>query len=203
MRICIREARKEDSPFIANTVINAIGAEESSAALDNSAYDIFNCLSSMERSQYSYTNALVAEIESSQGVELAGAIVGYYGGLLHELRSITYQVIKEYTGKSITIEDETDASEFYLDSLAVEPQYQGMGIGRSLLCALRQHAFDSGYQRVGLLVDMQKERAQHLYSSVGFVRVDVKNFLGHDMWHMQSTPSTTIDSTFATAKIES
>ena len=47
-------------------------------------------------------------------------------------------------------------------------------------------AFERGYERVGLLVDIDNPRAEKLYSSFGFERVNETTFLGHRMWHMQA-----------------
>ena len=35
-----------------------------------------------------------------------------------------------------------------------------------------------------LLVDFENPAAERLYKSVGFERVNVKDFLGHKMWHL-------------------
>ena len=84
------------------------------------------------------------------------------------------------------IEDETEGGEFYLDSVAVLPNYQELGIGAKLLSTMRDKAFDEGFERVGLLVDWDNPRAEKLYNSLGFERVNETLFLGLKMWHMQA-----------------
>ena len=54
-----------------------------------------------------------------------------------------------------------------------------------LLSAAAEKAFVAGYERVGLIVDFDNPRAEALYSSLGFERVNATTFLGHKMWHMQ------------------
>ncbi|MBQ8779254.1 MAG: GNAT family N-acetyltransferase [Alistipes sp.] len=134
-----------------------------------------------ESTQYSWRYALVAEVE---GIT-AGAIVGYDGALLGKLREGTYAVIREQIGRTPTIPDETEAGEFYLDSVGVWPEFRGLGVGRALLDALAEKAFAEGHERVGLIVDFDNPQAEKLYASLGFERVGTKLFFGHKMWHLQ------------------
>lgn len=145
-------------------------------------YDVFKELAARTDAQYSYCNALIAEVD---GVP-AGAIVGYDGGRLYELREPLKALIKERQGRELDVEDETAPGEFYLDSLAVLPQFRGCGVGRALLNAAAERAFSMGFERVGLIVDFDNPRAEKLYVSLGFRRVNATKFLGLDMWHMQA-----------------
>lgn len=176
--IIIREAQKTDAELVADAVLMALGGEPKAHAL----YPIFLELAGRELSQYSYRNALVATVDG----EPAGAIVGYDGARLQELRAPLIALIQERLGEPFEIEEETSAGEFYIDSLSVMPSFRGRGVGRALLSALRDKAFESGYERVGLLVDFDNPRAEKLYLSFGFERVNETTFLGHRMWHMQA-----------------
>lgn len=176
-KIIIRRATADDAPFIGLVVCMALHYDES-----HPFYGIFTELASRTDAQYSYCNALIAEADGKP----AGGIVGYDGALLHRLRAPLQSLVKERTGSTIDIEDETSAGEFYLDSLAVLPEYRGMGIGSKLLCAMREQAFRAGFSRVGLLVDVDNPDAESLYASLGFRRINPTTFLGHKMWHMQS-----------------
>lgn len=174
--IIIREAVAEDAPLVALAVLMALHYDET-----HPLYPVFRELAARTDAQYSYCNALVAEVDSVP----AGAIVGYDGALLHRLREPLLALVKEKQGRELEIEDETSAGEFYLDSLAVLPEYRGLGVGRMLLSAASEKAFSAGFERVGLIVDFENPRAEELYSSLGFERVNATTFLGHDMWHMQ------------------
>ena len=78
-----------------------------------------------EDSQYSYRNTLVA----MDGDQVVGISVSYDGGKLRQLRLAFIEAAKEYLGKDHSgMEDETQAGEFYLDSLAVLPEYRRQGI---------------------------------------------------------------------------
>lgn len=174
--IIIRAARRDDAELIAEAVCMAVGYDTS-----HPIYPVFLSLAQRRHTQYSYCNALVAEVD---GVA-AGAIMGYDGARLAELRKPIYPLLERYLGEVPHIEDETEAGEFYLDSLGVRAEYRGRGIGGALLAALRDKAFGEGHSRAGLIVDYDNPKAEKLYASLGFRRVGTKRFLGHNMWHMQ------------------
>ena len=176
----IRKATKTDVPLIASVVAMAIGEEGTRHYCGDNHQSILEDIAGLEDSQYSYRNTIVAEVD---GVP-AGAAVAYDGADLYKLRDVTLKFIFEHTGKSHTIEDETDASEVYLDSIAVLPEYRGFGIGKQLLLALKEIAHKKYGKDLGLLVDFENPDAERLYKSVGFERMNVKDFLGHKMWHL-------------------
>ena len=175
--IKIREAAAADAPLVGRVVLMALHYDDT-----HPLAPIFAELASREVSQYSYRNALVAEVDGS----VVGAIIGYDGARLEELRKPLFELMREKLGNVPNVEDETSAGEFYLDSLAVLPQYRGCGAGGALLAAARDRAFAAGHKRVGLIVDFENPRAETLYKSLGFERVNATKFLGHDMWHMQA-----------------
>ena len=83
-----------------------------------------------EDSQYSYRNTFVAMADN----KVVGIAVSYDGGRLHELRQAFIKTAKEYIGKDHSgMDDETQAGELYLDSLAVLPEYRRQGIAHCLL----------------------------------------------------------------------
>ena len=176
----IRKAAKTDAPLIATVVAMAIGEEGTRHYCGDNHQSVLEEIARMEDSQYSYRNAVVAEVDGTP----AGAAVAYDGADLYRLRDVTLKHIFNHTGKLHNIEDETDASEVYLDSIAVLPEYRGFGIGKQLLLALKEIAHKKYGKDLGLLVDFENPDAERLYKSVGFERMNVKDFLGHKMWHL-------------------
>lgn len=175
--IKMRRATKEDAATIARAVAMAVGYDT-----QHPLYSVFLTLAAMEQTQYSYCNAIIAEVDS----EVVGAVVGYDGARLAELREPIFPLLERSLGHIPEIEDETEAGEFYVDSLGVWPEWRGRGIGGRLLAAMRDKAHAEGFARVGLIVDFDNPKAEMLYSSLGFKRVGEKRFLGHKMWHMVS-----------------
>ena len=134
-----------------------------------------------EDSQYSYRNTLVA----MDGEKVVGISVSYDGSMLHELRRAFIEAAKEYVGKdNSSMDDETQAGELYLDSLAVLPEYRRQGIARRLILATKEKADAMHLPCVGLLVDKGNPDGEALYSSVGFKYMNDSRWGGHEMKHL-------------------
>lgn len=133
----------------------------------------------MEQSQYSYRNTLCA----MAGDDIAGMLVGYDGKDLLKLRQAFICKAKERLGQDFSsMDEETQAGEYYLDSLCVKQKYRKQGIASALLHeAIRRH----GDQPVGLLVDLTHPWAERLYRALGFRFVNETTWGGHQMRHLQ------------------
>ena len=180
--IIIRPARKEDALTIAHIIAMAIGDETGLRNYCGDEYiSVLRAVACAEATQYSYENVLIAE---SKG-EVMGGVVGYDGAQLMVLRRGTLAIIEEHTGRVPMIVDETEAGEYYLDSIGVYPQFRGMGVGLKLVKAFVEQAFAKGAERVGLIVDIQNPNAERLYCKQGFRYVGERTFFSHEMRHMQ------------------
>lgn len=132
---------------IARAVMMAIGDEICAdfASPDHSTDDVerlFTHLASLDDSQYSYLNTLVALDENENVV---GVCVGYDGARLHQLRRHFFEAAKTFLNRNMEgMDDETSPDEFYLDTLAVSPMHRGKGIGSMLLKAMIGKAKASG-----------------------------------------------------------
>lgn len=82
------------------------------------------------------------------------------------------------------MDDETQAGELYLDSLAVLPEYRHQGIAHHLIKATKQKADEIGLPCLGLLVDKGNPVGESLYTSIGFRYVNDNQFGGHPMKHL-------------------
>lgn len=186
----IRQASKQHANAIAKAVIMAVGEDicNSFAAPDHSTADVerlFTHLASLDDSQYSYRNSLVALTGNG---DVAGVCIGYDGALLHTLRQRFFEAAKAMLGRDMErMDDETSPDEFYLDTLAVMPQHRGKGIGSALLKAMAQHAKATN-KPAALLVDKANPKAEALYRSLGFRYIDDRPFAGVMMSHMRLMP---------------
>ena len=134
-----------------------------------------------EDSQYSYKNTLVAV----DGNKVVGISVSYDGSKLHELRRAFLEMALKYLGKDHSgMDDETQAGELYLDSLAVLPEYRRQGIASRLIMATKERADRMGLPCVGLLVDKGNPEGEALYASVGFQYANDSHWGGHPMKHL-------------------
>lgn len=182
MNLTIREATKKDADLIAHVVAMAMGYDlAADYAGDEDVIKVIGEVALCDDTQYSYQNALIAEIEGNP----AGAIVGYDGGQLHRLREGSLSVIRRYHPDINITEDETEPGEFYLDSIGVLPEFRGQGIASRLIASMADKARMAGYARCGLLVDFGNGNAERLYSSLGFRYIGERPFFGHMMKHLQ------------------
>ena len=181
-KIIVRAATLKDAEVIAQAVVLAIGDEVTLRSYCGDDYvAVLTEIARQEATQYSWRNALIAEVD---GVA-AGAIVGYDGAQLRALRNGTFTVLLERIGRVPNILDETGRGEYYLDSIGVFPQFRGLGVGRALIEAFCNKAFAAGHDCVGLIVDYDNQQAEGLYTSLGFECVGTRLFFKHQMWHLQ------------------
>lgn len=181
-KIIIRPATIDDAETIALAVALAIADEE--AVRDYCGDEpraVLTEISRADHTQYSWRSALVAESEG----RTVGAVVGYDGAKLKELREGTFDVLRRMVGRVPNIPNETEEGEYYLDSVAVIHEFRGLGIGAKLVEAFCDMAFSEGAERVGLIVEAENANASKLYRSLGFVPVGERTFFGHRMFHLQ------------------
>lgn len=159
----------------------AIGLDGSRDYAGVEAVRAFTLAAARPDTQYSYLNALIAEVDG----RTAGVIVGYDGARLHTLRDASLEVIRQFHPDIEVPTDETEPGEFYLDSIGVLPEYRGRGIARRLIDAITSRAAAEGHSRFGLLVDFDNAPAERLYRDIGFTDAGQKPFFGHMMRHLQ------------------
>jgi DNA-3-methyladenine glycosylase I len=182
----IKFAQKEQSAEIARLIMMAMTDDccLHFCGVGHGLNDFRRMMTSLverEDSQYSYRNTLVAMDDD----KVVGIAVSYDGGRLHELRQAFIQAAKEQIGKDHSgMDDETQAGELYLDSLAVLPENRRRGIAQRLLRATKGRADQMGLPCVGLLVDKGNPAGEALYTSVGFRYVNDSQWGGHPMKHL-------------------
>lgn len=189
MEFSIRKATPEDAPFIAATIFEAIGREHILHMAGTSerlpiVERVFTNLASMDNSQYSYRNTLIVETATGQR---AGAAISYDGADLRVLRKAFIREANALLGwnlKEENFSDETNAEEFYLDSLMVVQQYRGLGLASKLIGEVRKKA-EGINKPLGLLVDYNNDNARSLYDKLGFRSVGTRPFAGIPMDHLQ------------------
>ena len=184
-RIATRPACIEDSTLIADAVMAAFGDDLCRrlccGADAEHIRDFFREIIARPDTQYSYRNTLICTVD---GIA-AGAICGYDGGRLDELRRPVLDALQQRFGAIPSpIENETQAGEFYLDSIGVDPLYRGCGVGERLLRDMIGHARQQGADVVALLVDTDNPSAERLYTRVGFRRSGTVQLLEHTMYHL-------------------
>ncbi|MDA6072505.1 GNAT family N-acetyltransferase [Flavobacterium sp. AC] len=180
----IRKATIEDSESIAAHLLLAIEeiiykfiAEKD----PKTAYYFLLHFVESENNQYSYENCFVAE----ENNEIIGAVSVYDGGKLQELRKPIVDYVRLNFNPDFSPENETQSGEYYIDSLGINPNHQGKGIGSKILQFLIEEYVTKNKQTLGLLVEEGNPGAKKLYLKLGFKPVGVKTLVGKTLEHLQ------------------
>lgn len=189
----IRRAYPEDAPFIAESVLAAMGYEkDSSISLgvgenysESKSYEevkrALEEIAARPDTLYSYRHSRIA----TYGGEVAGVIVGYDGAAYREMAELTFGLI---AGKLDTAPfnpgEETCGGEYYLDSLHVSPDFRGHSIGTVLMRNELDIAEGLGFRRVSLIVDKEKPWLHRLYARLGFEDAGETVFFGEKYLRM-------------------
>lgn len=184
----IISATPEHADFIATCIMQAVGEEIcSNFAGENHTLDdvhrLFATLAARPDTQYSYRNTEVAVDEDGRPM---GACVAYDGANLHAMREHFFTAARDILGIEMgKMEDECDADEFYIDTLAVAPEFRRQGVALALLEAAKKRAVACG-KPAGLLVEKENHRARRLYNRAGFTRIGDRPFAFIMMDHLQT-----------------
>ena len=181
MDVIIRQARKEEASQIAKLFMLAWPVDEileSNGLTCEQLHEFITLIAANEETIYSYENTVVAEIDG----KVAGAMCAYDGADYQRLKQPIVDVLGPDCGFAKM--KETEAGEFYLDSVGVLPEYRGRGIASRIIDAQCERAASLGHKVAGLIVDIDKPQVEALYSRLGFTYLDDKDFFGHTMRHM-------------------
>lgn len=180
----IRKAKAEDSKVVATLMMLAMRDIVYKFIGDNSeemAIGLLENLISRKANQYSYENCWIVESEE----EIIAMANIYDGAKLYKLRVPVAERIKSMFNREFNPEDETQAGEFYIDSLGVRPDLQGNGIGTKMLQFLIDEYVNKRNKTLGLLVDKDNPDAKRLYLKLGFKTMGEKILTGKRMDHLQ------------------
>lgn len=180
-KIIIRKATEKDTEYVAKTVLTALD-------MDTSDLEWVMASCADPKSMYSWNKALIAE---SDGLPI-GCIIAYRGDDYLPIREYTWsrlwkEVDPEVIRKSAI---ETYPGEYYLDSLAIEAEHRGHGLGKELMRAAMDYGASLGYRKFALLVAVEKPRLKDYYASLGFQEVGEVNFFGHQYHRLVKTIKT-------------
>lgn len=192
INMTITNATPEDSPLIADAIIEAIGPELTShlagdANTPEDVHALFTRLAARPDTQYSYRNSRIARNTDGSPI---GVCVSYDGADLRRLRRPFFAEANATFGWDMSPEEieavpgETEEDEFYLDTLMTLPQFRGKGVGEALIRDALTKARAAG-KPLGLLCDTDNEHARRLYDRVGFLDCGLRPFAGHLMSHLQ------------------
>jgi ribosomal protein S18 acetylase RimI-like enzyme len=182
MNFRIRQAKASDSKVIAPLIVNAIGDIADHMTAESEPQKILEKLEAMiqgEHTRHSHRFTYVAEVDGT----IAGVLVLYHGRDAEALdRYLIGQLQQE--GHERTIEPEAHLDEWYIDTVSVDPAFQGQGIGSRLFEYAETIVAESGGGKLALNVDLEKEGAIRLYKRLGFTITEPWAIIGEPFHHM-------------------
>ena len=118
----------------------------------------------LEEGRYSYKNFGICHADG----EVKGIIVAYYSGEGKKLDEIILKELHKTGSQREEFEKEFYDDEYYIDSVAVKPDYQGKGTAKKLIKFIEDNGKKLGYNKVSLIVHIDKEKAYSIYKKIGY-----------------------------------
>ena len=185
--LSFRDATPSDAPFLAKCIMAGMHFYDIETQMPPER-DIYDRLVECEKRDdllYSYARTRVAEVDGS----VAGSLLSYPGDIYREMREKTFRELwPEFFKIDQTPDQEADPGEYYLDTLAVLPQYRRHGIGRALLEDGIRKGQALGYGRITLVADHDMPHLIRLYESIGFRQADIRYIFGVEFQRMIYQP---------------
>lgn len=180
----IRSARPQDAGAAARLLYDAlhdVAHRLTGEDSEEKAIEVLEQYFRADEGRLSYRQSAVEEIAG----EVAGIIVAYGGDQAAELdRPILDRLRKLKNDPTVTLDQEADGDEYYIDTLSVSPQFGGKGIGSALILHAENRAKELKYHKIALAVVTDNHRAHSLYDRKGYKTDKDIMINGHVYHHM-------------------
>lgn len=164
MDISFREASLEDSELVAKCVLAAVDLYDFKAECMQLKHTTQICM--REDTLYSFRHALIVSVDGAD----AGCIISYPGEKYGQMRKQTFSLIAQHNPEINPEEtgQETFPGEYYLDTMALMPQFRGLGLGVNILSRAIERGARLGYSKFSLIVAHTHPKLHTMYTRVGF-----------------------------------
>ena len=183
LRVSVRDGRPEDAQFLAKCIMSGMHFYDFETDVPKGT-ELFERLTECEQREdllYTYVHTRVAE---SDGVPV-GSLLSYPGEIYSDLRHKTFaEMWPQFPALDTGSQMETGPGEYYLDTLAVLPEYRGKGIGSVLMKDAIDKGIALGYKQIALVVDAGMPELISLYESLGFEAAEHRQIFGVDFLRM-------------------
>jgi ribosomal protein S18 acetylase RimI-like enzyme len=143
------------------------------------AREVLGHLFAQRQNRFSYEFSHV--LESEDGI--LGLLLAYPASILGQLSMPMAKQLRELIGvrgmfrllrRSVPLMrlKETEPDEFYVYTLAIEPEFQNNGLGKRLMAHAEALALEHGLRKCSLGVTMNNDRALNFYERLGYKVVD-------------------------------
>lgn len=188
MTFYIRKAILEDAPKIAPLIYEAIGDIANRLTGETELPKVIACLEVLFRrtdNRHSYLHTYVAENEVTK--DILGILVLYSGREGTKLDDSLQHWLKKKNAPITSIDMEAYPDEYYIDTVCVDINARGLGIGTALLHFAEEVARNQGFTKIALNVETQKLKAQKLYTRLGYVVMEPWTIINEPFIHMVKT----------------
>ena len=163
----IRKAEKRDVKGVIPLLITALDDMRtvfSGYTDEEKIFSKFGEYFLLDEGRYTYKNFIVCEIDG----KIAGITAVYYSGEREKLDKVMLENLKKLGIKRNSFEREFFENEYYIDSVAVSPEYQGRGIAKEMIKYAENLGKEHGYEKMSLIVRLDKEKAYSIYKKIGY-----------------------------------
>lgn len=174
----LRQAVKKDQGSIAKLLLQIfeqMGLKEMKLMSDDEKIDLISKAYNVDLLG-NFTNFTVAVIDD----EVVGVAYSY----AENVESKTKEIILKEANIDLHPNQEAWPNEWYLEMIAVNPNYQGNGIGKNLINNVLKIAKQNQKNVVSLNVDIDNVKAKTIYESQGFVIEKKIKIDKHNYYHM-------------------
>ncbi|WP_283679766.1 GNAT family N-acetyltransferase [Lentilactobacillus sp. Marseille-Q4993] len=191
--ITVREAQQDDAGQIAPLMDIIFDEMELNELDDVSEPGLAKVITRAYQTDAYLGGKAITVVAEADG-QVIGVLFGYPSENEDAINKVLYDISKKSADfkQPFEAESETNFDEWYLDSIAVHPDYQGHGVGSKLLDHVSELAMNDGKGVVGLNVDFENPNAQKLYERKGFEPVGLQMIGDHMYHHMQKMASTRV-----------
>lgn len=164
------DATPSDSSLVGWTFLTAMG-------LDSGRFPNLEEVVLREDTLYSWKNARIAVCDGRK----AGCLIAYSGNDYVAMRDRTWSLLTDISREDLEMmEPEAFPGEYYLDSLAVLPEFRGSGIGGALIRDSLRRASAEGFACATLICEAEShhDALRRYYSGLGFCEYAEMTFFG-------------------------
>ncbi len=123
-----------------------------------------------ENNKFSYQNALIVRDEN----DIIAIVIIYDAQYEKKLAREQERLLLEKYNKQVIVENNESLNDsYYIDTLAVNPEYRNQQYGTKILLALQQR-----YEKLSLLVDTDNPKAINLYERLNFKIISTHQMFG-------------------------
>ncbi|WP_342508010.1 GNAT family N-acetyltransferase [Sporosarcina sp. FSL K6-2383] len=183
MKITIRQAQPTDAKNAAPLIIDAIGdiAKRMTGETEWNLVEQGLCeLFKRNDNRHSYLYTYIAELNGT----VAGIMVLYPGKDAPALDRNLSDWLAKKGATNTEVDAESLADELYIDTVCIDPEFRGKGIGSQLFTYAEEVAQQKDIKKLSLNVEVEKESAIRLYKRLGYEIVSPWTIVGEPFHHM-------------------